>query len=75
MSTRKLLAAGSTLLIALRLLAGPGGGTADSFTVVTLSSGQVLYGQIGCEVMLRVGSASCVSARWDTIRSGASCVG
>ena len=29
MSTRKLLAAGSTLLIALRLLAGPGGGTAD----------------------------------------------
>ena len=39
-----------------------GGGTADSFTVVTLSSGQVLYGQIGCEVMLRVGSASCVSA-------------
>lgn len=29
MSTRKLLAAGSTLLISLRLLAGPGGGTAD----------------------------------------------
>ncbi|MBQ9721722.1 MAG: stage II sporulation protein P [Oscillospiraceae bacterium] len=29
MSTRKLLAAGSTLLLALRLLAGPGGGTAD----------------------------------------------
>ena len=34
-----------------------GAGTAASFTVVTLSSGQ----DIGCEVMLRVGSASCVS--------------
>ena len=36
-------------------------GTAASFTVVTLSSGQVLTGDIGCEVMLRVGTASCVS--------------
>lgn len=36
-------------------------GTAASFTVVTLSSGQVLTGDIGCEVMLRVGSAACVS--------------
>lgn len=35
--------------------------TASAFTVVTLSSGQVLTGDIGCEVMLRVGSASCVS--------------
>lgn len=29
--------------------------------VVTLSKGQVLTGDIGCEVMLRVGTASCVS--------------
>ena len=28
---------------------------------MTLSSGQVLKGDIGCEVMLRVGSAVCVS--------------
>ena len=31
------------------------------FAVVTLSKGQVLTGDIGCEVMLRVGTASCVS--------------
>ncbi len=37
-------------------------GKADSFTVVTLSNGQVLYGEIGCEVMLRVGTASCVAS-------------
>ena len=36
-------------------------GTAAAFTVVTLSKGQVLTGDIGCEVMLRIGTASCVS--------------
>lgn len=36
--------------------------TASTFTVVTLSNGQTLTGQIGCEVMLRVGSAMCVSS-------------
>ena len=36
-------------------------GTALTFTVVTLSKGQVLTGDIGCEVMLRVGTASCGS--------------
>ena len=36
-------------------------GTALTFTVVTLSKGQVLTGDIGCEAMLRVGTASCVS--------------
>ena len=36
-------------------------GTAAAFTVVTLSKGQVLTGDIGCEVMLRVGTAACVS--------------
>ena len=48
----------------LRQLGGSGSGTgtvADTFTVVTLSKGQVLTGDIGCEVMLRVGTASCVS--------------
>lgn len=38
-----------------------GTGSAAAFTVVTLSSGQTLTGDIGCEVMLRVGTASCVS--------------
>ena len=34
-------------------------GTASTFTLVTLSSGQTLKGGIGCEVMLRVGTATC----------------
>lgn len=37
------------------------GGASASFAVVTLSEGQTLTGDIGCEVMLRVGSAVCVS--------------
>ena len=37
-------------------------GTASGFAVVTLSSGQTLVGDIGCEVMLRVGSAVCVAS-------------
>lgn len=43
--------------------AAPGGGTssAASFAVVTLNEGQTLTGDIGCEVMLRVGGAVCVS--------------
>ena len=36
-----------------------GSGTASSFAVVTLSEGQALTGDIGCEVLLRVGSAVC----------------
>ncbi|MEG1592895.1 MAG: hypothetical protein RR350_00710 [Oscillibacter sp.] len=41
---------------------GSGGGTAtDTFAVATLTKGQTLTGDIGCEVMLRVGSAVCVS--------------
>ena len=31
---------------------------AQTFTVVTLTEGQILTGDIGCEVMLRVGSAT-----------------
>lgn len=37
------------------------GGSAISFVVVRLMPGQTLLGGTGCEVMLRVGSASCVS--------------
>lgn len=42
-------------------VSGSGASSSDTFTVVTLSSGQTLTGDIGCEVMLRVGSAACVS--------------
>ena len=41
--------------------AGSGSSVAANFTVVTLSNGQVLTGGVGCEVMLRVGSAACVA--------------
>ena len=44
-----------------KIAAQTGSGTASNFTVVTLSSGQTLTGDIGCEVMLRVGTAVCVS--------------
>ena len=41
----------------------PGGGSSSSasFVVVTLSEGQTLTGGVGCEVMLRIGGAVCVS--------------
>ena len=42
-------------------LAQQGVGSASSFAVVDLSKGQTLTGAIGCEVMLRVGSAVCVA--------------
>jgi len=41
--------------------AGTGTEAVSTFTVVTMSQGQVLTGDIGCEVMLRVGTAACVS--------------
>ena len=40
---------------------GGSSGTASTFIVVTIPAGKTLTGDIGCEVMLRVGSASCVS--------------
>lgn len=49
------------------ILAGNGGTIPGSssgnnvFTVVTLTQGQSLVGNVGCEVMLRIGSAVCVS--------------
>lgn len=41
--------------------AGAEASGADTFTVVTLLDGQLLHGDIGCEVMLRVGAASCAA--------------
>lgn len=38
-----------------------GDSSSVTFSVVTLSKGQVLTGDIGCEVLLRVGTAVCVS--------------
>ena len=43
-------------------VSGSTGGTAQSFTVVTLNKGQILYMGIGCEAMLRTGSGVCVAA-------------
>lgn len=37
------------------------GSSSPSFVVVTLNDGQILTGGVGCEVMLRVGGAVCVS--------------
>ena len=41
---------------------GSAGTSGSTFEVVTLSNGQTLTGEVGCEVMLRVGSATCVSS-------------
>ncbi|MBQ9459680.1 MAG: hypothetical protein IJU66_07075 [Oscillospiraceae bacterium] len=38
------------------------GDASETFAVVTLSNGQTLLGELGCEVMLRVGTASCVAS-------------
>ncbi|MDE7260819.1 MAG: hypothetical protein K2N78_01965, partial [Oscillospiraceae bacterium] len=43
-----------------RLPSGSGGAAGDSYAAVTLSAGQTLYGEAGCEVLLRTGSARCV---------------
>lgn len=40
---------------------GGGSSSGGVFTVVTLTQGQTLVGNVGCEVMLRVGSAVCAS--------------
>ena len=39
-----------------------GGGTALSFEVVTLDKGKTLTCDTGCEIMLRIGSASCTAS-------------
>ena len=38
------------------------GATSSAFSVVTLSSGQTLKGGDGCEIVLRSGSAACISS-------------
>lgn len=43
------------------LAQGGGAGSGNVFTVVTLTQGQSLVGNVGCEVMLRIGSATCGS--------------
>ena len=40
----------------------PDGGANQSFSVVTLSEGQTLIGSVGCEVLLRVGTAQCIAS-------------
>ncbi len=57
---QKIAARNSQLAQQLGGQAGTSGSTAV-FSVVTLSQGQTLTGDIGCEVMLRVGSAVCVT--------------
>ena len=47
--------------IAKEVTGTSGSGSGDTFSVVTLSEGQVLTGEIGCEVMLRVGTAVCAA--------------
>lgn len=45
---------------ALAKVLGQGGSASGNvFTVVTLSQGQSLVGDVGCEVMLRIGTATC----------------
>lgn len=39
-----------------------GGGSSSVFSVVTVKSGQKLLGGVGCELLLRSGSATCVAA-------------
>ena len=58
----KIAARNSQIVQQLGGQGGSGSATASTFTVVTLSSGQVLTGGIGCEVMLRVGTAACVAS-------------
>ena len=58
----KIAARNSQIVQQLGGQGGSGSATASTFTVVTLSSGQVLTGDIGCEVMLRVGTAACVAS-------------
>lgn len=44
-----------------KIAQGTGQASSASFTVVTLNEGQALTGGVGCEVMLRVGSAVCAA--------------
>ena len=41
---------------------GQGGGSSAGYTLVTMTSGQVMHLDVGCEVLLRVGTASVQSS-------------
>lgn len=41
---------------------GSSGGTSSTFALVKLTSGQTLTAKVGCEVLLRIGNATCVSS-------------
>ena len=43
-------------------LQSQGGGSSSAFSVVTLTKGQKLEGSVGCEIMLRVGTATCLAS-------------
>lgn len=42
-------------------LGGSGSATETSWKVVTLAAGKRLIGEVGCEIILRIGSANCVA--------------
>lgn len=56
------IAARNTTLTAQLSGSGTSSGSTATFAVVTLTKGQTLTGGIGCEVMLRVGTATCVAS-------------
>lgn len=43
------------------LLKGQSSVKSDTYSVVTLSNGQKLIGSVGCEIMLRIGTANCTA--------------
>ena len=48
--------------IAAKAAAKVSSGSAESWNVIKVPSGKALTGKVGCQVMLRIGSASCVSS-------------
>lgn len=48
--------------IAAKAAAKVSSGSAESWNVIKVPSGKTLTGKVGCQVMLRIGSASCVSS-------------
>ncbi len=43
-------------------IAASGAGGGDSYQVITLSKGQKIVGKVGCEIILRIGTAECAAA-------------
>ncbi len=40
---------------------GNSGAAADSYKVVSLKNGQIITGKVGCELLLRIGTAACAA--------------